>query len=376
MNSHLPIKLLILDVDGVITDGTVSSTARGEEQKTFSFRDVDAVFEARRKGLHVALVTGETTEWVGFIAQRLEINHVVRGAKDKLEAVHSLAGELGFGLEETCYVGDGARDAPALAAVGLGLVPADAGAEAKAAAAVVLRSTSGRGAVDEAVRMVLAGRENAEPATVARSASEGELHEDSIAIIRSLAKESLAVQQMVAERLAPEIARAADLMVGALAGGGQVLAFGNGGSAADAEHLAAELVGRFELPRDGLAATALTTNTSVLTAVSNDFGHDEVFARQIGALARPGDLAVAISTSGRSPNVVAGVRAARTLGLPVVALIGEGGRALSGHVDLCLCVPSRSAARIQEAHRLIIHALCALIENRLHKHEGSVSESS
>ena len=133
----------------------------------------------------------------------------------------------------------------------------------------------------------------------------------------------------------------------------------------DLDRLAAELVGRFEIVRKGLAATALTANTSVLTAVSNDFGYDGAFARQIEALGRPGDLAFAISKSGESPNVVTGVKAARESGLPVVALTGTDGGELAGLVDLCICVPSRSAARIQEAHRLIIHTLCALVEDSL-----------
>jgi len=170
------------------------------------------------------------------------------------------------------------------------------------------------------------------------------------------------VQQEVARTLSSPLLEAARLVRRALAEGGKLLVFGNGGSASDAEHLAAELVGRFERERVGLPAIALTANSSVLTALGNDFGQEAIFARQIEALGRPGDIAVAISTSGRSPNVLAAARRSMALGLRVLALTGAGGGELSALADIAVVVPSSSAARIQEAHRVIIHALCSLVE--------------
>lgn len=151
----------------------------------------------------------------------------------------------------------------------------------------------------------------------------------------------------------------------ALQDGGKVLICGNGGSAADSQHMAAELAGRFKLDRKPLAAFALTTDTSVLTAIGNDYGYDEVFARQVRGLGRPGDVLVAISTSGLSANVVEAAAAARELGMCVVALVGAKSRHLAGVADLTLSVPSSETARIQEAHEFLIHAICEAVELHL-----------
>lgn len=144
--------------------------------------------------------------------------------------------------------------------------------------------------------------------------------------------------------------------------GGQVLFCGNGGSAGDSQHLAAELLGRYETERRGLRAIALTTDSSVLTATSNDYGYERVFARQVEALARPGDVLVALSTSGRSPSVLAAAAAARAGRVTVVGFTGAGGGALAPLCGLCLQVPSRRTARIQEMHMLAGHCCCELID--------------
>jgi D-sedoheptulose 7-phosphate isomerase len=144
--------------------------------------------------------------------------------------------------------------------------------------------------------------------------------------------------------------------------GKKVLIFGNGGSAADAQHIAAEMVGRYQSDRKALPAIALTGNSSVLTAVSNDYGFDEVFARQIEAFGSPGDVALAISTSGNSPNVLKGLEAARGGGLFTIGLSGKTGGKMISLADLCICIPSATTARIQEAHILIGHILCGIVE--------------
>lgn len=144
--------------------------------------------------------------------------------------------------------------------------------------------------------------------------------------------------------------------------GNKIFFMGNGGSAADAQHLAAEFVGRFEKERPGLPAIALTTDTSILTAVGNDYGFSQVFSRQIAALARSGDVVVGISTSGNSVNVVQAIAAAKEIGAVTVGLTGESGGQLAEVCDLCIKVPSRSTARIQEAHILIGHIVCALVD--------------
>jgi len=161
--------------------------------------------------------------------------------------------------------------------------------------------------------------------------------------------------------LAPVVA-AARAMSDSLARGGRVLVFGNGGSAAEAQHFAAELMGRFTRERRALAAVALTTDTSALTAIGNDYGFDRVFARQVEALGHEGDVAVAISTSGASVNALEGLRAARGLGMVRVAMTGRDGGALGREADIHVNVPEASTARIQEAQLTLIHILCDLVE--------------
>jgi phosphoheptose isomerase len=158
------------------------------------------------------------------------------------------------------------------------------------------------------------------------------------------------------------IVAAADAIVEALNKGGTLLVFGNGGSAADAQHVAAELVGRFERERQALAAVALTTDTSVLTSVANDYAFDRVFVRQIEALGRAGDVALGISTSGGSPNVLAGLVAARARGMTTIALTGRDGGEVGRAADVHVNVPSDSTPRVQEVHRTILHVMCDLVE--------------
>lgn len=165
--------------------------------------------------------------------------------------------------------------------------------------------------------------------------------------------------------LAPVFDDVATLVGDRLLAGRTVLVCGNGGSAADAQHFAAELVGRFVATRRALPVLALHTDTSALTAIANDTGFDQVFARQIDAFGRAGDVLLAISTSGDSPNVVEAARLARDRGLTVVALTGRGGGALAGHADHLVAVPSTVVARVQEVHELLLHALAEAIEERV-----------
>jgi D-sedoheptulose 7-phosphate isomerase len=159
-----------------------------------------------------------------------------------------------------------------------------------------------------------------------------------------------------------QVLAAAEGLAQVFKAGGKVLIFGNGGSAADAQHLAAEFVNRFQVERPPLAALALTTDTSILTAVANDYDFGQVFAKQVRALGRPGDLAWGISTSGNSPNVVAGLDAARDLGLKTLALSGRDGGPVAAAADLALTVPSSNTPRVQEVHITIGHVLCDLVD--------------
>jgi len=183
-----------------------------------------------------------------------------------------------------------------------------------------------------------------------------------IALIDSSLRVSAELSVTVARESSGVIFEAALLITRCLRNGGKVLFFGNGGSAADAQHLAAELVGRFVRERAGLPAIALTTDSSILTAVGNDYGFEQVFARQIQALGRAGDVAVAISTSGKSANVLEGVKEARKRKLKTIGLTGKDGGALAQRADVAVTIPSTSTARIQECHIAIGHLFCELVD--------------
>ena len=174
--------------------------------------------------------------------------------------------------------------------------------------------------------------------------------------------ESIELKRRVLEAQGPQVVAAAELLARVFKNGGRVLIFGNGGSAADAQHLAAEFVNRFQVERPPLAALALTTDTSILTAVANDYDFRQVFAKQVRALGSPGDLAWGISTSGNSANVVAGLDTAREMGMKTLALSGGDGGPVAAAAALSLTVPSRNTPRVQEVHITIGHALCDLVD--------------
>lgn len=178
-------------------------------------------------------------------------------------------------------------------------------------------------------------------------------------------RESAELKLRVAAELSERIEAAAEKLIRCVQGGGKVLLCGNGGSAADAQHLAAELVGRFKKERAAVPAVALTTDSSVLTALGNDYGYERVFSRQVEALGRERDLLIVISTSGRSPNALLAAKTARRIGMTVIALTGQGGGELGALADICIPIPSTDAARIQEAHIAVGHILCGLLERRI-----------
>jgi D-sedoheptulose 7-phosphate isomerase len=173
------------------------------------------------------------------------------------------------------------------------------------------------------------------------------------------------VIHIVGNKLAPQVAECAQVLIDTLQAGHKILIMGNGGSAADAQHFAAEMVGRFLLERRALPAIALTTDTSILTAVGNDYGFDDIFKRQVEALAKPDDVLIGISTSGNSKNIKYAFEAGKDLGAKTIGLLGRDGGEIASLADLALTVPSLETPRIQEAHLVVIHILCDLVEKSL-----------
>jgi D-sedoheptulose 7-phosphate isomerase len=187
-------------------------------------------------------------------------------------------------------------------------------------------------------------------------------------LIQQRIRTSIAVKQELLKQSAL-LAQVAEKLIEAYEAGKKILVFGNGGSAADAQHIAAELVGKYYMDRRPLPAEALTLNTSSLTAIGNDYAFERIFARQVEALGNPGDVAIGISTSGNSPNVIEAIRAAKKKGMITIGLTGAEGGRLRNEVDYCICVPSKDTPRIQEAHILIGHIWCELIERALFGNE-------
>jgi D-sedoheptulose 7-phosphate isomerase len=180
--------------------------------------------------------------------------------------------------------------------------------------------------------------------------------------------DSIAVKQEAEKILPEQVARGIVAMTDCLRTGGKVMACGNGGSAADAQHFAAELIGRFERERQELAAIALTTDTSILTAVGNDYSYDEIFSKQVRGLGKKGDILIGISTSGNSKNVVKAIESAKKMGIKIIALTGNGGGKIASLLDgddIHLCAPSTRTARIQETHLVLLHALCDGVDHLL-----------
>lgn len=188
--------------------------------------------------------------------------------------------------------------------------------------------------------------------------------DDAARVVASILDEAIAVYERVRAIDHGPIVAAATAIADAFDAGGRLLIFGNGGSAAEAQHMSAELVGRFVREREAMPALALSTDTSILTSVANDYGYDRVFARQIEGLGRAGDVAMGITTSGASPNVVAALEAARRRGLRTIALTGGTAGAAAAAADIHVGVPDAATARVQEVHLTIIHAVCELIERR------------
>jgi D-sedoheptulose 7-phosphate isomerase len=183
--------------------------------------------------------------------------------------------------------------------------------------------------------------------------------------IRKQLQDHRALIELLERDMAPMIAEMGSLISAALTNGNKLLVMGNGGSAADSQHFVAEIVGRFKMERKALPAVALSTDTSILTAIGNDYGFDSIFSRQVEALAAPGDIVVGLSTSGNSPNVLKALNAAREQGCRTIGLLGKDGGSIMAACDLALVVPSTDTPRIQEGHITIIHIVCDLVEKKL-----------
>lgn len=346
------IELIVFDIDGVITDGTVIIDSEGREQKQISLKDIDAIFELHRRGYKLAAITGEDTEIVGYFERRFPWEYFYRGNKTKKETMRLIEENTGISREKICYVGDGKYDVEPLTYAGLGLCPANAIDRAKHAADIILQNDGGKGCLWEMVSILEKYNDVCEPHNYFYQRLEG--HED---IFKKMAsdRELMDIVMGIAEEVLVLLRRE-----------GQVFLCGNGGSAADAQHIATEFISRFYRERPAMNAEALTVNTSTLTAIGNDYSYERVFARQLEAKARPGDLLIGISTSGRSKNVLEALRYAKRQGIKTVMLMGEHQvPELEELCDYIVKVPSKVTPRVQEAHIFIGHTIAEYVEYKM-----------
>jgi len=343
--------LVVFDFDGVMTDNRVRVHESGQEAVWCHRGDGWGIARLKEAGFDVWVLSTETNPVVAARCRKLKIE-AIHGCDDKPTTLQRLARERNLRPEQIAYVGNDLNDLACMRWVGWPIAVADAVPEVRALAKWVTRLPGGCGAVREVADRLVSSRLNTDPA---------------VEWARESIWRSVEVKQAIAgsEELLSQIVRVARTMAEVLKAGGRIFFFGNGGSAADAQHMAAELVGRFELERRALPAMALTVNSSVLTAIGNDYAYDLIFARQLEAQARASDMAVGITTSGNSPNVVRAMEAARQIGLRTVALTGARGGKIRTAVEECLCVPSDKTPRIQEAHILIGHMLCEYAERAL-----------
>jgi D-sedoheptulose 7-phosphate isomerase len=358
------LKAVALDVDGVLTDDTFGWDADGVETKRFAFLDVMGVSRATKAGVVFALVSGEATSFVDRYATKMKIGDVFQGTKDKASSVREFAARHGISTEEILFVGNDINDLDAMAICGLSAAPIDAHDSVIERVDYVSKRPGGHGAVREVLDLLL-NRD------VQKSAG-GDVPVRPV--VSTFFRDELEAHHRVLETLvtqqASELEHLQKLFTVALTAGRKLLFCGNGGSAADSQHIAAEFINRFRFDRPALPALALTVDTSVLTCIGNDSSYDFVFSRQVEALAEEGDVVVGLSTSGRSKNVLLALEAARKKKALAVGLTGKDGAARMKDVtDFVLGVPSNDTARIQEGHEFALHCVAALVENAIFENE-------
>lgn len=346
------IELIVFDIDGVITDGTVIIDSNGNEQKQINLKDIDAIFELNRRGFKLAAITGEDTEIVNYFEKRFPWEYFYRGNKTKKKTMQQIEEGTGISRENICYIGDGKYDIEPLMYAGLGICPANAIDKAKNAADVILQNDGGKGCIWEVISIL----EN-------YNDEESSQHY----FLRRLEEHTSIFKQLASDQqLMDTVIEIGENIISIFEKGGSLFLCGNGGSAADAQHIATEFVSRFYKERPGLNAEALSVNTSTLTAIGNDYSFERVFARQLEAKAHAGDMVIGISTSGTSKNVLEALRYAEKNDITTVLLMGGFENPELDHAaDYIIKVPALITPRIQEAHTFLGHVIAEYVEFRM-----------
>lgn len=346
------IELIVFDIDGVITDGSVIIDSNGHEQKQINLKDIDAIFELHRRGYKLAAITGEDTEIVDYFEKRFPWEYFYRGNKTKKETMQQIEQGTGVSRANICYIGDGKYDVEPLTYAGLGLCPANAIDKAKNAADIILQNDGGKGCIWEIISIL--EKYNDEDSAHNYFFKRLEEHTQ---IFKKLASD---------QHLTNQVMKIGDQIIEIFNNNGGLFLCGNGGSAADAQHIATEFISRFYKERPGLNAEALSVNTSTLTAIGNDYSFERIFARQLEAKAKAGDMVIGISTSGTSKNVLEALKYARQSNIGTVLMMGGFENPQMDDVaDYIIRVPALITPRIQEAHIFIGHVIAEYVEHRM-----------
>lgn len=356
------IKLIIFDIDGVITDGSVIVNEDGSEQKKINLKDIDAIFELKSREFMIAAITGEKSPIVSYFEKRFPWDYFYYGKKNKVETIKEIEEVSGIYASEICYIGDGKYDADSLSYAGLGICPSDAIDRVKKSADIILQNRGGEGCLWELISILqdYNNEESSHNYFYKRLVE----HTDIFKIMAS------------DKKLIDDVMKIGEDVINLLKNKNQVFLCGNGGSAADAQHIATEFVSRFYKERQALNAEALTVNTSTLTAVGNDYNYERIFVRQLEAKAKKGDILIGISTSGKSKNVIEALRYAKKEGIITVMLMGNyDNEELEYISDYVIRVPSRITPRIQEAHIFIGHLIAEYVEYEIFDCNGNIKKS-
>lgn len=344
------ISAIVFDVDGVLTDGSICVDQSGNEFKTYQITEIDALHAIKRMGYRIAAITGESTPIVDVFRSRVPWDQFISGCKDKKSAIKKLEVEFRISREEICYIGDGKYDIPAIQYAGVGICPQNAIPEVKQISDIILKESGGRHCVTE-VYGLLKIRHNTDSCF-------------SEYLERGLNNHLQTFEAMRKNgSLMEEMDQAATIVLRAIQNGRALYLCGNGGSAADSQHIATEFVSRFYQERPAFNAEALTVNTSSLTAIGNDYSFDHVFVRQLEAKGRPGDVFLGISTSGTSKNVVKAMEYAAQNGIHTILLTGSRRCEFDKNIYECVVrIPSEDTPRIQEGHIFVGHMIAEYVE--------------
>ena len=353
MNTN--VKAVVFDIDGVITDGKKYLCGQ-EETKSVALKDLDAIHMLKEEGYIVGAITGENTKFAQRLKEELQLNFFVLGCKQKWDELQEIIKNYNISKSEVCYIGDGKYDIDALQHAGVSICPADAIYEVREISKYVLTTPGGKGCIAEVYTML--------HNTIKAKGENGY----GVTIMQRMNEHLNILQKIVCDGERIEIfSKIIDEAVRCYHSGGKLLLCGNGGSAADAQHLATELVSKFYKEREALPAVALNVNTSTITAIANDYQYDKVFSRQVEAFGKEGDVLLGISTSGKAKNVIEAFKMGEKKGIRTILFTGdlEADSEIMNYANIVFRVPSKDTPRIQEMHILLGHILCEEIERSI-----------